>query len=241
MMDIEKFIEGPGSLTAENYVWHVALIVFVPFLLGYWLRSILNSALKTKLKNAENEKLKLLTELATLKKDSIDGEIYEKEILNLKAELESTKLKVSNQVVQKINAENERNALQLKLDALKNTYESEKTEVKTEVETKTSSSYSSAIIPAESATQSSGFDDLKKVEGIGPKIEQLLNEDGIKTYTDLVSASVDRIKGVLIAAGPNYAVHDPSTWGEQAQLANEGKWEALDLLQEDLKGGKRKS
>ena len=189
------------------------------------------------MKTAENEKLKLLTELATLKKDSIDGEIYEKEILNLKAELESTKLKVSNQVVQKINAENERNALQLKLDALKNTYESEKTEV----ETKTSSSYSSAIIPAESAPQSSGFDDLKKVEGIGPKIEQLLNEDGIKTYTDLVSVSVDRIKGVLIAAGPNYAVHDPSTWGEQAQLANEGKWEALDLLQEDLKGGKRKS
>ncbi|MFT5951586.1 MAG: putative flap endonuclease-1-like 5' DNA nuclease, partial [Bacteroidia bacterium] len=83
-------------------------------------------------------------------------------------------------------------------------------------------------------------DDLKKIEGIGPKIEELLYTDGIYTYKQVIASSVERIKGILIAAGPNYAVHDPSTWGEQASLADSGGWEKLDALQEELKGGKRK-
>jgi predicted flap endonuclease-1-like 5' DNA nuclease len=83
-------------------------------------------------------------------------------------------------------------------------------------------------------------DDLKKIEGIGPKIEQLLNADAIYTFEHVIGATVERIRGILIAAGPNYAVHDPSTWAEQAKLANTAQWEALDALQEELKGGKRK-
>ena len=67
-----------------------------------------------------------------------------------------------------------------------------------------------------------------------------MNNDGIYTFEQLIAASVERIKGILTAAGPNYAVHNPTTWGEQAELANNGNWEALDTLQEELKGGKRK-
>ena len=83
-------------------------------------------------------------------------------------------------------------------------------------------------------------DNLKKIEGIGPKIEELLNNDGVYSFQDLISASVSRIRGILIAAGPNYAVHDPSTWAEQARLAHEGLWDDLSDMQEQLKGGKRK-
>ena len=83
-------------------------------------------------------------------------------------------------------------------------------------------------------------EDLKKIEGIGPKIESLLNEAGIYTYKDLKEAKPDYIREVLVAAGPNYAVHDPATWSEQATLANNGNWDALSRLQEVLKGGKRK-
>ncbi len=84
------------------------------------------------------------------------------------------------------------------------------------------------------------IDNLKKIEGIGPKIESLLNEAGIYSFRDLKEAKPDYIREVLVAAGPNYAVHDPATWSEQATLANNGNWDALSRLQEVLKGGKRK-
>jgi predicted flap endonuclease-1-like 5' DNA nuclease len=32
-------------------------------------------------------------------------------------------------------------------------------------------------------------DDLKKIEGIGPKLEEVFNEAGINTYAELASAS----------------------------------------------------
>lgn len=83
-------------------------------------------------------------------------------------------------------------------------------------------------------------DNLRLIEGIGPKIEQLLNKDGIFTFKELAEEDAERIKAILIAEGPTYAVHDPSTWSEQSKLAYEGKWEQLDSLQESLKGGKRR-
>jgi predicted flap endonuclease-1-like 5' DNA nuclease len=83
-------------------------------------------------------------------------------------------------------------------------------------------------------------DDLKAVEGIGPKIEQLLHADGIKTWAQLANASVDRLKAILTKAGPRYMLADPMTWPRQAALANEGQWAALDDLQKALNGGKEK-
>lgn len=84
-------------------------------------------------------------------------------------------------------------------------------------------------------------DDLTKIEGIGPKIAQLLKDASINSYEKLISTSLDEIKNALSKGGPTYAVHDPSTWGEQAKLAGNGEWEKLSVLQKNLKGGKRKS
>lgn len=83
-------------------------------------------------------------------------------------------------------------------------------------------------------------DDLTKIEGIGPKIAQLLNEDGIKSFADLAKAKSAKLKAVLEKAGARYRIHDPSTWAEQAKLALKGEWEKLAALQVELKGGKRK-
>jgi len=80
-------------------------------------------------------------------------------------------------------------------------------------------------------------EDLKIVEGIGPSIEQLLKNDGIKTWRDLAGASVDRLKGILNAAGDRYRMHDPGTWAEQAQFAAEGNWDKLKEYQDFLQGG----
>lgn len=82
-------------------------------------------------------------------------------------------------------------------------------------------------------------DDLKKIEGIGPKIAGLLAADGIATFAALAKAKQTKLKGILEAAGPRYKMHNPTTWPEQAKLAAAGKWEQLATLQDELKGGKR--
>jgi len=82
------------------------------------------------------------------------------------------------------------------------------------------------------------LDDLKIIEGIGPKIEQLLKEGGINTWTELASAEVERLKEILDAAGPRYQIHDPSTWPAQAKFAAEGKFEELKEYQDMLIGGR---
>lgn len=81
-------------------------------------------------------------------------------------------------------------------------------------------------------------DDLKIVEGIGPKIEGLLNEEGILTFAQLAATEPERIKEILHAAGPRYQIHDPSTWPQQSALARDGKWEELKKWQDELNKGR---
>lgn len=80
-------------------------------------------------------------------------------------------------------------------------------------------------------------EDLKLVEGIGPKIEGLLKDAGINNWSDLAAASVERIKEILAAAGDRYRLAKPDTWPEQARLASEGKWVQLKEYQDFLSGG----
>jgi len=82
------------------------------------------------------------------------------------------------------------------------------------------------------------IDDLKMVEGIGPKIEGLLHEAGIKTWKDLAEANLEDVQKVLDEAGPRYRMHNPATWSKQAALADAGKWEELEAYQDHLKGGR---
>ena len=81
-------------------------------------------------------------------------------------------------------------------------------------------------------------DDLKLVEGIGPKIEGLLNEAGIFTWNDLANAATEKVQAILDEAGPRYKMHNPATWAKQAELADTEQWEALETYQDQLKGGK---
>ncbi len=83
-------------------------------------------------------------------------------------------------------------------------------------------------------------DDLKKIEGIGPKIANLLNTAGIVTFTDLSKAPISTLKKVLTEAGSRFQMHDPSTWAAQAKLAAKSEWAKLKKWQEELKGGKQK-
>lgn len=81
-------------------------------------------------------------------------------------------------------------------------------------------------------------DDLKVVEGIGPKIEGLLHDIDIKTWRELADAPEAKVQQMLDDAGPRYRIHSPSTWAKQAALAADAKWAELEKLQDELDGGK---
>ncbi len=81
-------------------------------------------------------------------------------------------------------------------------------------------------------------DDLKKIEGIGPKIAELLTNAGIPTFQALSESDPEKLREILLEAGSRYKMHDPGTWPQQAGLAATGSWDELKTLQDNLKGGK---
>ena len=80
-------------------------------------------------------------------------------------------------------------------------------------------------------------DDLKRIEGIGPKISSVFQNAGIYTFAQLAETDTSRLEDILREAGIRIA--NPETWAEQAALAAKGDWEGLKILQEHLKGGRR--
>lgn len=81
-------------------------------------------------------------------------------------------------------------------------------------------------------------DDLEKIEGIGPKIAEVLSGAGITTFAALAEATPEAIREILDNAGSQFASHDPGTWPKQASLAAEGKWDELKTWQDELLGGR---
>ena len=78
-------------------------------------------------------------------------------------------------------------------------------------------------------------DDLKKIEGIGPKIASTLVEAGIATFADLAKAKPAKISEIIAGVRGN---HVTDTWPAQAKLAADGKWDELKKWQDELDGGK---
>lgn len=82
-------------------------------------------------------------------------------------------------------------------------------------------------------------DDLTRIEGIGPKIAQVLADAGITSYAQLAATPGARLREVLNAAGSRYRITDPSSWPEQAALAAAGDWSGLKAKAAELKGGRK--
>jgi hypothetical protein len=91
--------------------------------------------------------------------------------------------------------------------------------------------------PVPSQAEGAPADDLKRIEGIGPKISNVLQDAGITTYAQLAATDVHRLRQILDESGIRLA--NPDTWPEQARLAAAGDWDALKRLQGQLKGGRR--
>ncbi len=81
-------------------------------------------------------------------------------------------------------------------------------------------------------------DDLTIVEGIGPKIRELLHSRHIDTWLALAESDADQLREILHSAGEHYQIHDPETWPRQARMAYEKQWDELLAYQDYLKGGR---
>ena len=81
-------------------------------------------------------------------------------------------------------------------------------------------------------------DDLKIIEGIGPKIEELFHNHDVKTWKALSECTVEKCQEVLNSGGKRFEIHKPKTWPEQAKMAYEGRWTELKKWQDELDGGK---
>jgi F-type H+-transporting ATPase subunit gamma len=96
---------------------------------------------------------------------------------------------------------------------------------------------SKAKAPAK-ASKAAGTDDLRRIEGIGPKMSAALKSAGIASFAQLADASEDDLREAISQAGMNFS---PSlaTWAEQAAFAARGDWDGLAAYQDELVAGRK--
>ena len=78
--------------------------------------------------------------------------------------------------------------------------------------------------------------DLTIIEGIGPILQSILNDAGIKNWQDLSETDDEELKSILLAEGPGYKIIDPSSWPAQARLALNGDWDLLLEYKDEVNG-----
>ena len=74
---------------------------------------------------------------------------------------------------------------------------------------------------------------LQIIEGIGPKMNEVLNDNGISSWAVLASKSFDELRVILDKYEDKYRIIDPSDWAKQAEFAANGDWDGLIKHQSD--------
>ncbi|MCB0466147.1 MAG: 50S ribosomal protein L21, partial [Aequorivita sp.] len=95
----------------------------------------------------------------------------------------------------------------------------------------------SAKASASKPKKAAKADDLKKIEGVGPKAAEAMVAAGMDTFAKVAKAKPEAIATILSEASSNLAHLVTDTWPKQAKLAADGKWDELKELQDKLDGG----
>ena len=105
-------------------------------------------------------------------------------------------------------------------------------------ETKKAEPKAEKAAPKAAAKKATGkADDLKKIEGAGPKAAEALVNAGYETFAKVAKATPEELSNVLSEASSRLAHIVTDTWPKQAKLAADGKWDELKELQDKLDGG----
>ncbi|WP_212760237.1 helix-hairpin-helix domain-containing protein, partial [Promicromonospora citrea] len=81
--------------------------------------------------------------------------------------------------------------------------------------------------------------DLQRIEGIGPKIEAVLQAAGVTTYARLAASSEEELREVLAGGGITFAPA-AATWADQARYLVDGDEAGLEEYQDYLVGGQER-
>lgn len=218
----QDITQGPGQLSATNYTMEIIVMLLVALLLGLLLGYIMWYRWRSLYHELETEHERLKAQHLELEKDQASLR-YKLE----QAEKENTSL------------HNKVRSLEGDIAGLKFKLEKSNADLAMATE-KAGAGMVLGAAAAKGSISAAAIlkDDLKKVEGIGPKIEKLCNNIGILTFAQLSNTSIEKLQKMLDDAGPSYRIANPGTWPDQARLAAEGKWEELDQLQDSLNGGK---
>ena len=238
-----NFTAGPGEMATAT--WQIAVMLIGAFILGFLLR-YLTSGRVSKYKT-DNDELKgsnnrLRDELDALKKTP--------KVASLKG------LQTDLDAAQSKNRQLEKDLLAVKssapkndsdqtaeIDALKHTNDKLNQELEDCRKRGVAASANKSSVsgsPVVSTGKSTDSDDLTKIEGIGKKIQEHLNNGGIWNFEQLSKTKLSKLQQILDTAGPAYTMHDPGTWPEQSKLAQNGHWEKLEKWQSELKGGRKR-
>lgn len=80
-------------------------------------------------------------------------------------------------------------------------------------------------------------DDLKIIEGIGPKISSILIDAGITTFQQLADTDV-AVLNKIVREDAGIRIAHPGSWPKQASFAAAGDWDGLEKLQDELVAGR---
>jgi large subunit ribosomal protein L21 len=94
--------------------------------------------------------------------------------------------------------------------------------------------------PVNLAPQKGGKDDIEMIEGIGPKIANVLADNGITTFAKLADTEPQAISDMLKASGGRFSLAHTQTWPQQAALLRDGRIDEFKKLTDELVGGVRK-
>ena len=232
----EAIVERSVDQNTTIHLVDIIIMLVGAFLLGYVIHLIFsrkhvleNRRLRASLTESEN------SSTAELRDQKVMSEL-ETRIAQLEQRNSDLRIKLTSVETSSVKA----NLLQQKNIALEEMVQKLQNRV-TELES------SSETSPHQPESKSTHFvpdpggeerSDFQRIEGIGPKISEVLHQAGLHTYADLAARTAEQIRAILLAQGTQYKVHNPTTWPRQAELARDGKWEELDAWQHELTGGK---
>jgi predicted flap endonuclease-1-like 5' DNA nuclease len=204
----------------------ILLMLLGSFAMGYLFRHFLNAGFRSQLHDAEHKRHQLLQEIETLKENQ--GTVVSSQVYEDKLHVANRSKELLQQDLERCHIERSKLAAELQQTKIQLKEQLESTEGVTIVR-------EPEILQKPASIK---LDPLRKIEGIGPKIESILHKHGILTFDILAKADVNKLREIVHGANPAYKVHDPETWPNQAELARDEQWEALAELQAKLKGGK---
>ena len=206
------------DLSIEILLWLLGA-----FVLGYILRLIIGAKWKTRVGVLEKD-LSAMTAKATSLEADLSTAKYEKE-----------------KTAEELAKEKSKNAdIYFKLKALEEQVASQETESTNEPEVSAENVKAAPMgfVAPNVEVDDPKLNDLKIVEGIGPKVEELLKDNGIANLGVMAQTKSEDIKAILDSQGARFKLADPSTWPKQAQMAVDGNWDRLKEFQDFLLGGK---